>query len=78
MKKFFYTIGIIAASAFAFTACQKEQATKDELPAGKLVTISFSAEKAGIDTKTAAEESETEVSYVWTQEDINNIKLFTV
>lgn len=78
MKKFFYTIGIIAATAFAFTACQKEQATKDELPAGKLVTISFSAEKAGVDTKTAAVEGAKDVSYIWTDEDIANIKLFTV
>ena len=78
MKKFFYTIGIIAATAFAFTACQKEQATKDELPTGKLVTISFSAEKVGVDTKTAAVEEETNVSYIWTAEDIANIKLFTV
>ena len=78
MKKFFYTIGIIAATAFAFTACQKEQATKDEIPTGKLVTISFSAEKVGVDTKTAAVEGETDVSYIWTAEDIANIKLFTV
>lgn len=78
MKKFFYTLGIIAATAFAFTACQKEQATKDELPTGKLVTISFSAEKAGVDTKTAAVEGATDVSYIWTAEDIANIKLFTV
>ena len=78
MKKFFYTIGIIAATAFAFTACQKEQATKDELPTGKLVTISFSAEKVGVDTKTAAVEGATDVSYIWTDEDIANIKLFTV
>lgn len=78
MKKFFYTIGIIAATAFAFTACQKEQATKDELPTGKLVTISFSAEKAGVDTKTAAVEGAENVSYIWTDEDIANIKLFTV
>ncbi len=78
MKKFFYTIGIIAATAFAFTACQKEQATKDELPTGKLVTISFSAEKVGVDTKTAAVEGATDVSYIWTAEDIANIKLFTV
>lgn len=78
MKKFFYTIGIIAATAFAFTACQKEQATKDELPTGKLVTISFSAEKVGVDTKTAAVEGAKDVSYIWTDKDIDNIKLFTV
>ncbi|MBR1558137.1 MAG: hypothetical protein IJ647_10370 [Prevotella sp.] len=78
MKKFYYTIGIIATTALVFTACQKEQATKDELPTGKLVTISFSAEKVGVDTKTAAVEGATDVSYIWTAEDIANIKLFTV
>lgn len=79
MKKIIYTLGIIAASAVAFTACQKEQATNDDvLPDGKLVTISFTAEKAGLDTKTAAVEGETSVSYIWTNDDIANIKLFTV
>ena len=79
MKKIIYTLGIIAASAAAFTACQKEQATNDDvLPDGKLVTISFTAEKAGLETKTAAVEGETSVSYIWTDDDIANIKLFTV
>lgn len=76
MKKFFYTIGIIAASAFVFSACQKEQATNDDLSTSKLVTISFTAEK--VCTKTAAVEGATDVSYIWTSEDIANIKLFTV
>ncbi len=40
-------------------------------------TVSFVANKAGL-TKTAANEGETTVSYVWTDEDVNNIKLFTV
>lgn len=78
MKKIIYTLGIIAVSAFAFSACQKEQATTDELPESKLVTITFSAEKAGLETKTAAVEGGTSVSYIWTDDDIDNIKLFTV
>lgn len=77
MKKFIYTLGIIAASALAFTACQKDQAA-DALPENNLVTVSFSAEKAGFDTKTAAVESTDKVSYIWTDSDIDNIKLFTV
>lgn len=79
MKKIFYSFGIIAASAFVFSACEKEQATQDEVRSeGKLVTISFTAEKAGLETKTAAVEGATDVSYIWTTEDIANIKLFTV
>ncbi len=78
MKKIIYTLGILAASAFVFSSCQKEQATKDELPTGELVTISFTAEKAGSDTKTAASEDVSSVSYIWTAEDVANIKLFKV
>lgn len=81
MKKFFYTLGIIAASAFAFSACQKELATNDEVkPEENLVTISFTAEKAGFDTKTAVVEDDVNkvASYIWTSDDIANIKLFTV
>jgi len=76
MKKFFYTMGIVAAAAFTFSSCQKEQSI--EQPSGKLVTVTFTAEKAGLDTKTAAVEGEKEVSFVWTDEDVANIKLFTV
>ncbi len=78
MKKFFYSLGIIAATAFAFSSCQKEQSTKDEQPSDNLVTVTFTAEKAGVGTKTAAVEGEEEVSFVWTEEDIANIKLFEV
>lgn len=76
MKKLLYTLGIIAAAAFTFSSCQKEQSI--EQPSGKLVTVTFTAEKAGLDTKTAAVEGEKEVSFVWTDEDVANIKLFTV
>lgn len=76
MKKLIYTLGIIAAAAFTFSSCQKEQSI--EQPSGKLVTVSFTAEKAGLDTKTAAVEGEKEVSFIWTEEDLTNIKLFTV
>lgn len=81
MKKIIYTLGIIAASAFVFSACQKELATNDEIKSEeKLVTISFTAEKAGLDTKTAVVEDDVNsvASYIWTAEDIANIKLFTV
>lgn len=76
MKKLIYTLGIIAAAAFTFSSCQKEQSIVQ--PSGKLVTVTFTAEKAGLDTKTAAVEGEKEVSFIWTEEDLTNIKLFTV
>lgn len=76
MKRIIYTLGIIAAAAFTFSSCQKEQAIDDERPSDKLVTVTFTAEKAG--TKTAAVEGTEEVSFIWTDEDISHIKLFTV
>lgn len=75
MKKFIYTLGIILAAALAFTACRKDAAA---LPENALTTISFTAEKAGPDTKTAAVEGTDGVSYIWTDSDIDNIKLFKV
>ena len=79
MKKIIYATGILAAVALSFSACQKEQEINEEPQSGKLVTVSFTAEKAGIETRTgiAAEGSST-VSYEWTEEDANNLKLFTV
>lgn len=79
MRKFFYTLGIVAASALAFSACQKEQDVNNEPETTKLVTISFTAEKAGMETRTGiADEGASQVSYKWTAEDVTNIKLFTV
>lgn len=79
MRKFFYTLGIVAASALAFSACQKEQEVNNEPETTKLVTISFTAEKAGMETRTGiAVEGDSQVSYKWTDEDASNIKLFTV
>ena len=75
MKNLIYALGII--SVVAFTSCKKEQSSQD-LPEEGLVTLTFTAEKAGIDTRTAAVEGENGVSYVWTDDDINNIKLFSV
>ena len=79
MKRIFYAFGILALSALSFSACQKEQDTKEEPQSGELVTISFTADKAGMATRTGiAEEGTSEVSYKWTEEDAANIKLFTV
>lgn len=78
MKKIIYTLSVIAASVCALTSCQKEQDIQNELASNKKVTLSFIAEKAGIETRTAAVEGKTSVSYVWTDEDIANFKLFSV
>lgn len=78
MKKVIFAISVIAATVFGLSSCQREQAVQDEMPSGKKVTISFIAEKAGVDTKTAAIEEEKGVSYKWTEEDRDNIKLFSV
>lgn len=78
MKKILYSIAIIAASAIAFSSCSKEKAIEDEKPSDKLVTVTFTAEKAGVETKTAAVEGAEGVSYNWTAEDVSNMKLFIV
>ena len=78
MKKGIITLGVIAISLFAFSACEKEQVTNNEVPNEDLVTVSFTATKAGAETRTAAVDGENKVSYIWTSEDVSNIKLFTV
>lgn len=68
------TFAIVLASMLFFSCSKEENVEKKD----NLVTITFSANKAGIETKTAAVVGETSVSYIWTSEDIANIKLFKV
>lgn len=75
MKKVFFAIGAFAAAALAFSSCQKQETS---VPESEMITVTLTAEKAGVDTKTAAVESESSVSYIWTQEDKENFRLFTV
>ena len=75
MRKFFYTLGTIAAVVFALTSCERQEISN---PDDNLVTITLKADKAGIDTKTAADEGDKVVSYLWTEEDESNMKLFIV
>ncbi len=78
MKKLYILFPILFLAAFAFSSCQKE-ISPVETNEQELVTIVFNAEKVGdLPTKTAASEGSESVSYVWTDEDINNIKLFYV
>jgi hypothetical protein len=74
MKKLFNVLGIIAASAIAFTACQEASVEAPVTP--NLVTVTFTAQTPG--TKLAATEGETAASYKWTDEDAANMRLYTV
>ena len=74
MKKLFNVLGIIAASAIAFTACQEASVEAPVTP--NLVTVTFTAQTPG--TKLAATEGETAASYAWTAEDAVNMRLYTV
>lgn len=75
MRKVFYSISAFAAAAIALISCQKQEIS---LPEPNMVTVTLTAEKAGVDTKTAAVEGDASVSYVWTDEDKTNLKLLTV
>ena len=73
MKALHYSLLIgLAVCVFVCASCREQ-----DVPA-QMVTISFSAEKAGEPTKTAAVEGSTEVNYVWTSEDEANMKLFLI
>ena len=75
MKNTVFTTGIMAASMLLLSACVKSLPTEQE---PQTVTITFTADKVA--TKTAAVEDETSMktSYVWTDEDVANMKLYTV
>ena len=75
MKKALY-LGFAALAAFAFTACQKEAGV--DASKKNMVTVTLTAEKAGDETRTAAVEEETKVSYEWTAEDVANLKVCVV
>ncbi len=74
MRKLIY-FGIAAIAAISLSSCQKEADFQD--PSDNLVSVTFRAEKAG-ETRTAAVEGTTSVSYVWTDEDKDNFKLLQV
>ena len=74
MKKVLF-FGIAALAALSFSSCQKEVAVEEN---NNLVTVTLRAEKAGIDTRTEAVEEDKLVSFKWTEEDKDNLKLFVV
>ena len=72
---------VVALFMAATVSCtQKESPEQIQEPVNEpeMVTISFSAEKAGEPTRTAAVEGLDEVNYIWTSNDEANMKLFLV
>ena len=76
MKKAVY-FGIAALAAFALSSCEREMNYEEPQ---NLVTITLQAEKAGEETRAAVVETEgaSTVSYIWTDTDVDNLKLFSV
>lgn len=66
--------GFAALAALAFSACQKEVSVNEK----EMVTVTLTAQKPGDETRTAAVEEDSKVSYVWTDEDKANLKVFVV
>ena len=73
MKRVLYLIAI-ATAIFAFSACQKDELIEVVENVNNRVTFTFTAEKVA-ETKTAAVEGDNGASYIWTDEDVNNIHL---
>ena len=73
MKKSLF-FGFAALAALAFSACQKEVSVNEK----EMVTVTLTAQKPGDETRTAAVEEDSKVSYVWTDEDKANLKVFVV
>ena len=74
MKKLYFGIAVLAALSLA--SCKKEQHIS--APEKNLVTVTLVADKAGDETKAAAVEEESKVTYEWTEADKDNLKLFAV
>ena len=74
-------IAVVALFMAATVSCtQKESPEQIQEPVNEpeMVTITFSAVKAGEPTRTAAVEGLDEVNYIWTSDDEANMKLFLV
>lgn len=74
MKKLYFGIAVLAALSLA--SCKKEQ--NISTPEKNLVTVTLVADKAGDETKAAAVEEDSKVTYEWTEADKSNLKLFAV
>lgn len=74
MKKLYF--GLVALAALSFSSCQKDQEVN--VPEKNMVTVTLIADKAGEETKAAAVEEDSKVTYKWTDADKSNLKLFAV
>lgn len=74
MKKLYF--GLVALAALSFSSCQKDQEVN--VPEKNMVTVTLIADKAGEETKAAAVEEDSKVTYEWTDADKSNLKLFAV
>lgn len=74
MKKLYF--GLLALAALSLSSCQKDQDFK--APEKNMVTVTLVADKAGDETKAAAVEDDSKVTYEWTNADKSNLKLFAV
>ena len=78
MNKTFFKIGVVAASLLALFACNRQEIDLANEPEQEMVTFTFTAEKPVEETRTASVEGNSSASYIWTDEDIQNLKLFQV
>ena len=74
MKKFYFVL--VALAALSLSSCQKDQEVNSLEK--NMVTVTLVADKAGDETKAAAVEEESKVSFKWTEADKSNLKLFAV
>ena len=70
-------LGIAALAVFSFSACQKEVEVPVVDDSG-LVTVTLTADRACDETRAAAVEGTDGVTYIWTEADKTNFKLFSV
>ena len=77
MKKAIYTLGILALASLSVASCHKTLTPEDEPQEGKLVTVTFIADSQGTKSGILNEGTST-VSYKWTENDTQTIRLYTV
>lgn len=83
MKRLTYSIWAFALASLFVASCSKEaelELTPVEEPEVEMVTLNFTAEKAGEETKTQAviDGVNNKVNYEWTDEDEDNITVYLV
>ena len=75
MKKTIYHIGMLAAAALAFVACNKEL-SQETIVENEVTHVAQVVLTKGVDTRTAVVEGESAASYVWTEGDENYLNIY--